>query len=104
MVELTTDASTLNAALAEKAIISVEVDAADVIALGCTGFFDCAEAMRTALAAAGHDVQVAESYTGHRTDRPGARVTAGLGHTKAAYPQTGGESLVGYDLTLRLET
>ena len=97
VLELMNDTSTLNAALAEKAITSVEIDGADVIVLGCTGFLGCAEAMRTALAAAGHDVQVIDPIpaTVHIAH---ALVMAGLGHAKAAYPRPDGKSFVGYDL------
>ena len=87
----------LNAALAEKALVSVEADGADIIVLGCTGFLGCAEAMHAALLSAGHDVPVIDPVpiTVHVAE---ALAKVGLSQSKRAYPVPDRKPIGGYDL------
>lgn len=89
------DLAGLNAALSREAIAAVKHDGADVIVLGCTGFLGCADAMRSALVAAGCDVPVIDPIplAVHMAD---ALVKTGLSHSKRAYPAPGRKRLAGY--------
>ena len=53
VLDISRDLDSLNAALTEQAIVSIESDGADIIVLGCTGFLGCAEAMQSALLGGG---------------------------------------------------
>ena len=97
VLDLSRDADALNAALTEKALVSIESDGADIIVLGCTGFLGCAEAMRTSLLSSGHDVPVIDPVpaTVHIAE---ALVKAGLSQSKRAYPHPDKKPIAGYDL------
>lgn len=98
VLELTRDADALNAALTEKARVSIEADGADIVVLGCTGFLGCAEAMEASLRAAGHDVPVIDPVpaTVHVAE---ALIKAGLSQSKRAYPHPDEKPIVGYELS-----
>ncbi len=96
VLDLSHDVGALNAGLAEKARLSVEADGADIIVLGCTGFLGCAEAIRGALSAAGHEAPVIDPIP--VTVRIAqALVRAGLSHSKAAYPTPAVKPIEGYE-------
>ena len=97
VLDLSRDADALNAALTEKAFVSIESDGADIIVLGCTGFLGCAEAMRASLLSAGLDVPVIDPVpaTVHLAE---ALVKAGLSQSKRAYPNPDKKPIAGYDL------
>lgn len=95
VLEIAHDRARLNAALVREAAIAVRDDGADVIVLGCTGFFGCAEAMREALLADGLDVPVIDPIplAVHVAD---ALVKTRLSHSKRTYPAPPSKPLVGY--------
>lgn len=95
VLDIAHDMAALNAALTREAAIAVRDDGADVIVLGCTGFFGCAEAMRERLLADGLDVPVIDPIplTVHMAD---ALVKSGLSHSKSSYPAPGAKPLAGY--------
>ena len=97
VLDISRDVNSLNAALTEQAIISVESDGADTIVLGCTGFLGCAEAMQSGLRAAGYDVPVIDPVpaTIHMAE---ALVKSGLSQSKRAYPRPDKKPVAGYDL------
>ena len=97
VLDLSRDADALNAALTEKALVSIESDGADIIVLGCTGFLGCAEAMRTSLLSSGQDVPVIDPVpaTVHIAE---ALVKAGLSQSKRAYPHPDKKPIAGYAL------
>ena len=101
VLDLSRDPDALNAALAEKAFVSVEADGADIVVLGCTGFLGCAEAMEASLLAAGYDVPVIDPVpvTVHMAE---ALVRAGLSQSKRAYPYPDRKPMAGYDLPERV--
>ena len=96
VLDLFRDADTLNAALTEKALVSIESDGADIIVLGCTGFFGCAEAMEASLLEAGHKVPVIDPVpaTIHVAE---ALVKARLSQSKRAYPDPDKKPVAGFD-------
>ena len=101
VLDISRDVDSLNAALTEQAIVSVESDGADIIVLGCTGFLGCAEAMQSALETAGLDVPVIDPVpaTVHMAE---ALVKSGLSQSKRAYPYPDRKPLAGYDLPERV--
>ncbi len=100
VLDLSRDGEALNAALAEKALRSIEEDGADVVVLGCTGFLGCAEAMRAALRSAGHEVPVIDPIPA-TVGIAEALVKAGLSHSKRTYPAPGAKPVKGYELPIR---
>lgn len=100
VLDLSRDGDTLNAALAEKALRSIEDDGADVVVLGCTGFLGCAEAMRTTLQAAGYEVPVIDPIPA-TVGIAEALVKAGLIHSKRTYPAPSAKRVKGYQLPTR---
>ena len=101
VLDISRDVDSLNAALTEQAIISIESDGADIIVLGCTGFLGCAEAMQSALQGAGLDVPVIDPVpaTIHIAE---ALVKAGLSQSKRAYPHPDRKPVAGYELPERV--
>ena len=97
VLELSHDMEALNAALAEKARMSIERDGADAIVLGCTGFLGCAEAMRKSLLAADHDVPVIDPIP-VAVQVADALIRCGLSHSKVAYPEPSVKPVAGFDL------
>ena len=97
VLDLSHDTEALNAALAEKALVSIEEDAADVVVLGCTGFLGCAEAIRAALLSAGREVPVIDPIPA-TVGIAEALVKAGLSHSKRTYPAPGAKPFKGYEL------
>lgn len=97
VLELAHDIAALNAALSEKAIVSIEEDGADAIILGCTGFLGCAEAMRATLLDAGYDVPVIDPIPAaiHMAE---ALIKAGLTHSKVSYPAPSTKVVNGFNL------
>jgi len=97
VLELLDDMSTLNGALAEKAIASIEQDGADTIILGCTGFLGCADAIRATLLEAGYDVPVIDPIPAavHMAE---ALIKAGLSHSKVCSPAPSSKVIKGFDL------
>ena len=97
VLDISCDLDSLNAALTEQAITSIESDGADIIVLGCTGFLGCAEAMQSALRTAGLDVPVIDPVpaTIHMAE---ALIRSGLSQSKRAYPHPDKKPIVGYDL------
>jgi allantoin racemase len=95
VLDIAHDLAKLNAALAREAAIAVREDGADVIVLGCTGFFGCAGAMREALVAEGLDVPVIDPIplAVHVAD---ALVKTGLSHSKRTYPTPSSKPIAGY--------
>lgn len=83
--------------LAETSRLAVERDGADVIILGCTGFFGCADAIAAHLAAAGHDVPVIDPIPA-TVCMADAMVRAGLRHSKKTYAYPRAKTLIGYDM------
>ena len=101
VLDLLDDPDGLNVALAEKALVSVEADGADIIVLGCTGFLGCAKAMQAALRSSGHEVPVIDPVpiTVHVAE---ALVKVGLSQSKSAYPFPDKKPIGGYDLPDRV--
>ena len=97
VLELAHDISALNAALSEKAIVSIEEDGADVIILGCTGFFGCADAIRATLLKAGYDVPVIDPIpvAVHMAE---ALIKSGLSHSKVSSPAPSTKVISGFSL------
>jgi allantoin racemase len=97
VLELAHDISALNAALSEKAIVSIEEDGADVIILGCTGFFGCADAIRATLLEAGYDVPVIDPIpvAVHMAE---ALIKSGLSHSKVSSPAPSTKAIRGFNL------
>lgn len=95
VLHIGSDLSGLQSALARESLAAVRDDGADALVLGCTGFFGCAGAIRTALLAEGLDVPVIDPIplTLHVAD---ALVKTGLAHSKHAYPRPGAKALRGY--------
>jgi allantoin racemase len=95
VLDISHNLAALNAALAREAIAAVKQDHADVIVLGCTGFFGCAGAIRQALLSAGLDVPVIDPIplAVHVAD---ALVKTGLSHSKLTYPPPRRKALAGY--------
>jgi allantoin racemase len=85
--------------LSEQAIQAVEQDKADTIILGCTGFLGCAEAVKKALLAKGHDVPVIDPIP-TAVCQAVAAVQAGLAHSKKTYATPRGKAYIGYDINL----
>lgn len=83
--------------LAETSLLAVERDGADVIILGCTGFFGCADAISTHLAAAGHDIPVIDPIPA-TVCMADAMIRAGLRHSKKTYAYPRGKPLMGYEM------
>ncbi len=97
VLDLSHDTKALNAALAEKALLSIEQDAADVVVLGCTGFLGCADAMREALMTAGYEVPVIDPIPA-AIGIAEALVKAGLSHSKRTYSTPSAKAVKGYEL------
>jgi len=97
VLELAHDISALNAALSEKSIVSIEEDGADVIILGCTGFFGCADAIRATLLKAGYDVPVIDPIpvAVHMAE---ALIKSGLSHSKVSSPAPSTKVISGFSL------
>jgi allantoin racemase len=97
VLEMMNDPGKLNSALADKALTAIERDHADYMILGCTGFIDCANAMREKLLAAGRDVPVIDpiALTVHMAD---ALVKTGLSHSKQTYPPPSMKHIAGFDM------
>lgn len=97
VLELAHDISALNAALSEKAIVSIEEDGADVIILGCTGFFGCADAIRATLLKAGYDMPVIDPIpvAVHMAE---ALIKSGLSHSKVSSPAPSTKVVRGFNL------
>ncbi|MCY4597351.1 MAG: aspartate/glutamate racemase family protein [Bryobacterales bacterium] len=98
VLELTHDLDVLNDALAEKAMVSIEQDGADIVVLGCTGFLGCAEAMRASLLTRGYDVPVIDPIPATVLVAE-ALIKAGISHSKHAYPCPEKKPIAGYDLS-----
>lgn len=96
VLDIAHNLATVNTALASEAIAAVKDDHADVIVLGCTGFFGCAGAIRQALLAEGLDVPVIDPIplAVHVAD---ALVKTGLSHSKRAYPAPRRKALTGFN-------
>ncbi len=95
VLELEERMGELQPKLAEVAQQAIEEDGADVILLGCTGFLGCAEAMRSHLLAAGHDVPVIDPIPATLCVAE-AVVKAGLRHSKRTYATPRPKTMVGY--------
>ncbi len=97
VLELSHDLESLNTALSEKAIASIEQDGADAIVLGCTGFLGCAEAIRVNLLKAGYDAPVIDPIPAavHMAE---ALVKCGLTHSKVSYPAPSSKIISGFSL------
>lgn len=78
------DQSKLRAELAEQAQLALDQDGADVIVLGCTGFFGCSEAIARSLAARGVSTPVIDPIPAS-VFTAAALVRAGLTHSKRTY-------------------
>ena len=91
------DLGHLQASLAEQAREAVEQDGADVVVLGCTGFFGCSEAIVQSLGERGLKVPVIDPVpaTVHLAS---ALVRAGLAHSKRTYAVPPEKQLKGYAL------
>lgn len=89
------DAARLQQALAREAVAAVKEDGADVLVLGCTGFFGCAGSMTAALRSAGCEVPVIDPIpmTVHAAD---ALLKCGLAHSKRTYPYPGAKQVSGF--------
>ena len=97
VLELTHDLDVLNDALAEKAMVSIEQDGADIVVLGCTGFLGCAEAMRASLLTRGFDVPVIDPIPATVLVAE-ALIKAGISHSKHAYPRPDKKPIAGFEL------
>ena len=96
VLELAHDPSALAAELARESMIAITEQGADVIVLGCTGFFGCAAAMREELLKEGLDVPVIDPIplAVHTAE---ALVRSGLSHSKRTYPTPGSKPVAGYN-------
>ena len=97
VLELSHDLDALNAALAEKARLSIEQDGADAIVLGCTGFLGCAEAIRAAMLATDYDVPVIDPIPA-TIQVADAMVKCGLSHSKIECPYPSVKPVAGFNL------
>ena len=97
VLDISRDLGSLNAALTEQAIVSIESDGAALIVLGCTGFLGCAQAMQSALRTAGWCVPVIDPVPAaiHMAE---ALIKSGLSQSKRAYPPPDQKPVAGYDL------
>lgn len=95
VLEIGSDPGRLHEALAHESVAAVKEDHADVIVLGCTGFFGCAGGIRQALLKQGLDVPVIDPIplTVHLAD---AMVKSSLAHSKLTYPAPRKKPLQGY--------
>lgn len=95
VLEIGSDPERLRQALARESIAAVKQDHADVVVLGCTGFFGCAAGIRAALLKEGLDVPVIDPIplTVHLAD---ALVKSALAHSKCTYPAPRKKPLQGY--------
>jgi allantoin racemase len=96
VLEIHADIGRLHSALAREAMAAVKEDKADVIVLGCTGFFGCAEAMTDTLLANGIDVPVIDPIplTVHVAE---GLVRTRLSHSKRTYPPPSRKIIQGYE-------
>jgi len=84
VLEIGHDLAKLKASLAEQAQLALDQDRADVIVLGCTGFFGCSEAIARALAERGQPTPVIDPIPA-TVFAAAALVRAGLTHSKRTY-------------------
>lgn len=97
VLDIGNDLAKLNRTLAEESIAAVRESHADVIVLGCTGFFGCASGIRQALLAANLDVPAIDPIplAVHVAD---TLVKSGLSHSKLIYPKPRSKAIAGYSL------
>lgn len=95
VLDIGADPGKLRRALADESIAAVRESHADVIVLGCTGFFGCASGIRESLLAEKLDVPVIDPIplAVHVAD---ALVRSGLSHSKLIYPPPRAKELAGY--------
>lgn len=84
VLEIGLDLGKLQHALTEQAQLALDQDGADVIVLGCTGFFGCSEAIAHALAEHGSPAPVIDPIPA-AVFTAAALVRAGLTHSKRTY-------------------
>ncbi|MFV3073559.1 aspartate/glutamate racemase family protein [Niveispirillum fermenti] len=84
-------------ALAEKALLAVRHQHADVIVLGCTGFLGCADRISRRLLAEGYDIPVIDPIPATVLMAAGM-VRAGLRHSKKAYATPVIKPLIGFTI------
>lgn len=97
VLEIEQDMSRLHESLSEQARYAVEQDKADVIVLGCTGFYGCSEAIMKALSAEGLSVPVIDPIPTAVFTAAGL-VRAGLSHSKRTYATPPLKEVRGYSL------
>lgn len=85
VLEMDHDLDKLQSTLTEQAQLAIEQDRADVIVLGCTGFFGCSEAIARSLAERGIPAPVIDPIP-TTVLTAAALVRAGLSHSKRTYP------------------
>jgi len=85
VLEIGHDLGKMQRALADEAQLAQDQDGADVIVLGCTGFFGCSEAIARALAERGSPTPVIDPIP-TTVFTAAALVRAGLTHSKRTYP------------------
>lgn len=95
VLELEANPGGLIEALSKASIKAVEEDGAHAIVLGCTGFLGCADAISTALKAAGHDLPVIDPIPATVCIAEGI-VRAGLTHSKRTYARPRAKPLKGF--------
>jgi len=95
VLEIGNDSGKLHRALAKESIAAVRESHADVIVLGCTGFFGCASSIRQALLKEKLDVPVIDPIplAVHFAD---ALIKSGLSHSKLIYPPPRSKQIAGY--------
>ena len=96
---LDTDRDSMTRALTDAARRAVREDRADVILFGCTGMFGAADRVRSDLLEDGIDVPVIDPVPACVHIAAGL-VSAGLSHSKTAYPPPPGKALPGYEWVL----
>jgi len=97
VLEIHANISKLTDALEQEVIKAVQVDGAEAIIFGCTGFLGCVDALRAGLHKHGIDVPIIDPIpvTVHMAD---CLVKSGLCHSKLTYPTPGQKKIVGYDM------
>ena len=99
VMDLDLDRDQMVRALAEAAGDAVREDRADVILFGCTGMFGAAEKVRAMLLEEGLDVPVIDPVPAAVHIAAGL-VSAGLSHSKTAYPPPQEKPMPGYEWVL----